>query len=138
MANLGQFSKNIKRRARAIEVNADIGVARVMIAVAQTVILATPVDTGRARANWIASLGSPVRLPTDDEDPSGQETIAVATTVAVARKAGSGVPIFLSNNVDYIEKLNQGSSSQAPAGFVEAAVAQGVVAARGIRLTKLR
>lgn len=138
MADLAQFSKNIKRRARAIEVNADIGVARVMIAVAQAVILATPVDTGRARANWIASLGTPMRVATDDEDLSGQETIVKATTIAVARKAGSGIPIFLSNNVDYIAKLNQGSSSQAPAGFVEIGVAQGVAAARGIRLTKLR
>ena len=138
MADLRQFSRNIKRRARAIEVNANIGVARVMIAVAQTVVLATPVDTGRARANWIASLGSPVRLPTNDEDPSGQETIAVATAVAKARKAGSGIPIFLANNVDYIAELNRGSSAQAPAGFVEVAVAQGVAVARGIRLTKLR
>ncbi len=138
MADLGQFAKNIKRRARAIEVNAGIGVTRVMIAVAQTVVLATPVDTGRARANWIASLGSPVRIPTNDEDPSGQETIAVATTIAKARKASSGVPIFLANNVDYITKLNSGSSAQAPAGFVQTAVAQGVAAARSIRLTKLR
>lgn len=48
-------------------------------------VLATPVDTGRARAGW-----------------------TVDTTALV-----------IENNVEYIGKLNEGHSKQAPAGFVE-------------------
>ncbi len=35
-----------------------------------------------------------------------------------------GGRLFLSNNVPYISRLNDGSSGQAPAGFVQAAIAR--------------
>ena len=41
------------------------------------------------------------------------------------------VPVFITNNVQYIGKLDAGSSQQAPKNFVNAAIAAGVAKAQG-------
>lgn len=88
----------------------------------------TPVDTGWARANWIPSLGGEPA-----STPSGSRT-SVATAEA-ALQAGKGSllgyklfngPVFITNNVPYILKLNEGTSDQAPKGFVQAAITAAV------------
>ena len=56
----------------------------------------------------------------DKFDPSGQNAIAEATALVSGVKAGDTV--YISNNLEYIQALNEGHSQQAPAGFVEKAV----------------
>lgn len=90
----------------------------------------TPVDTGWARANWIPQIGSPF------EGTAGTRTAAEAGNVDQATQAFGiaqvatgyrlGPPIYITNNVPYIETLNEGSSSQAPAAFVQAAILRAV------------
>ena len=92
-----------------------------------SIVRKTPVDTGRARANWNISVGHPDTSTTESTrktpksmsslpDPKGDESI------------------FICNNLDYIEKLEYGGypnppkkdggktingySKQAPAGMV--------------------
>ena len=92
----------------------------------------TPVDTGWARANWIPHIGAELDedlrgISPDDARISGdqgrqQSGIAqVATNYTLTDGA-----IFITNNVPYIERLNDGSSTQAPAGFVQAAIDKAV------------
>lgn len=57
-----------------------------------------PVDTGRARASW----GSP-------------------EAEGIWEESDGGLSIEQGSNVHYIERLNEGSSKQAPAGFINAA-----------------
>lgn len=74
----------------------------------------TPVDTGRARANWHIDLNVvDVRLVEPNE---GLSPDAVATVVARYKMGGV---IYISNNLPYIRRLNDGYSQQAPAGFVD-------------------
>lgn len=83
----------------------------------QGVITATPVDTGSARGNWIAS-NTPIK--TYDEsaaDKTGQGTIN-RTFVFFAQNAKLGSVIYLQNNLPYIERLENGWSDQAPLGMV--------------------
>lgn len=94
---------------------------KVVLAADSTVVLATPVDTGRARGNWLPSIGTPREETLRDKfDPSGQNAIAEATALVSSVKAGDTV--YISNNLEYIQALNEGHSQQAPAGFVEKAV----------------
>lgn len=82
----------------------------------------TPVDTGWARANWVVSLGVPqtsVVGSRDNVDQSAQQ--AGISTLLSMTSLGQG-PIYISNNVPYIQKLNDGHSGQAPAGFVQSRV----------------
>lgn len=96
-------------------------VKRAAILIDQTLVAATPVDTGRARSNWIVTLGVPSaasRLPMSP-------TEALREGESVINGWRPGQSIFITNNLNYISKLNAGSSAQAPAGFVERAVERG-------------
>ncbi len=84
----------------------------------------TPVDSGWARANWLASIGAPVTETAGSEDAvSSAETAQREGLVAVATYAGPE-PVYVSNNVPYIARLNDGWSKQAPSRFVDRAVAK--------------
>lgn len=81
------------------------------------VIIATPVDTGRARFGWYIT----VNTPSEEVPPMGQYSIP---NVESHSKVGTFTVkdrLFITNNVPYITKLNAGSSKQAPAKFVEKA-----------------
>ncbi|AEP08890.1 HK97 gp10 family phage protein [Micavibrio aeruginosavorus] len=86
----------------------------------------TPVDTGRARANWNIDLNT---VDVSLVDPSGMEGGSYDGTEKALPVIGSyklNDTIYISNNLPYIRPLNDGSSTKAPAGFVDAAVQIGV------------
>ncbi len=76
----------------------------------------TPVDTGHARANWITSVGA---AHAGEVEGSGAYTAGLSEVLAWRL---SDQPLWVANGVPYIQNLNYGSSKQAPALFVEAAV----------------
>ena len=76
-------------------------------------IQTTPIDTGRARAGWSMDARK-------GEDVPPPKASAYRPKNPVPPK---GVPyIMVYNNVEYIVRLNEGHSTQAPAHFVEQAV----------------
>lgn len=75
----------------------------------------TPVDTGRARGNWVTSVDEPAQGEIDRLDPEG--TAATAEVVAKTPE-GAGQETFMSNSLPYIEALEYGSSQRAPDGMV--------------------
>ena len=115
------MSASITGMEQAIRVvgNSPDDVARkVMAAVDREVVIATPVDTGRARASWLPGVDSPEfeTLPPGQYPTPGPKEWEKAQTGRY----------YLTNNLPYIVPLNEGHSQQAPAGFVEEAVARGV------------
>lgn len=141
--DLGGLAVAMQEMARRVERNTEAGVRRVALAVDQAVVFATPVDTGRARSNWIASVdkvffgtvkpyakGEKLGL---GERANAQAALSQAAQVVAGYKLGSVV--YIANNLPYIRALNDGWSAQAPAGFVEAAVQAGSKAARDIKVT---
>lgn len=77
----------------------------------------TPVDTGRARSNWLPSLNSPdVRIVEPGQKPDAGP---------ILNSYNIGDTIYMTNNVPYIQRLNDGWSKQSPAGFVEDAIEAG-------------
>lgn len=86
------------------------------------VVLATPVDTGRARGNWQASLSAPIKAEIKRIDKSGQSAINAGNSeIGKARDVEYPV-IFITNNLPYISALNAGTSDQAPEKFVETVI----------------
>lgn len=93
--------------------------------------LGTPVDTGWARANWVPSVGEPAIMIAENRDPQPQE---VAARQQVAQEGLNRViewsldagPIFITNNVPYIARLNDGHSPQSPPGFVQTAMEKAI------------
>lgn len=132
MANdFRSFAKRIRLKAQYVTKNSDELTRQVAMAVVKELVSSTPVKTGRARANWRTLLYEADNilywpLPEKPSSPESgaqraldeaQETLSVYT--------GGRRSIWIVNNVPYIRDLNNGTSSQAPAGFVETAVAAG-------------
>lgn len=80
------------------------------------VVMRSPVDTGRFRANWNVAFGAQDTTITTQIDPSGQATIARGT--AVIGSYNSDKIIWLSNSLPYANRLENGWSKQAPQGMV--------------------
>jgi len=91
------------------------------------VIIGTPVDTGRARANWQLAIGSAPSsvLSKKDKGRSKSSSGASASEVRKARqKMGVrkvGRSVFIANNLGYIGVLEDGHSKQ-NSGWVENAM----------------
>jgi HK97 gp10 family phage protein len=115
--NLGSFARRIRKVAADVEPAVDDTLRKVALVANQTVVMATPVDTGRARANWQISIDTTI----DGEVGDMSAQAAITRNAAVIKGYRNGA-IILQNNVPYISALNNGSSAQAPAGFVEKAI----------------
>lgn len=135
MASLLEFSRRMAVRAGRISGNTTRLVRAVAIAADQAVVSATPVDTGRARSNWVAQIGAQFSGVIDAYAPgaggsTGQQNVQAALDQAerVINQYTSGFDqaIYITNNLPYIGRLNEGYSAQAPANFVELALIEAV------------
>ena len=121
---IGRYGKTIEQQANRV-------VYETATDIAHNIIRATPVDTGRARSNWIPRIGGPsshTRNPFAPgrhlgvgESGNARAALANATAVFSQRKPGGG-PLYLTNNLKYIARLNEGYSKQAPSGFVQTSI----------------
>lgn len=140
MPSLRNFGKRMKQLGANVEKNADELVRKVALAVDSTVVMATPVDEGRARSNWQVNLDAPATgvidaySPGKEGDTGGEnarEAIEQGKEQIAQYKGGTPqAAIHITNNLPYIKRLNDGWSAQAPQGFVEKAIITGVRAAR--------
>lgn len=92
----------------------------------------TPVNLGWARANFVPAIASPWRENLKDAEPSSGAASSKAAKVAaelarisVSYKVDMG-PLYISNNVPYIGRLNDGHSPQAPPGYIETAIERAI------------
>ena len=82
------------------------------------VTISTPVDTGRARWGWFLT----IKVPSSEVPPEGKykrPTIKEKKQPIDNLNFTVSDTLYLTNNVSYVPKLNNGSSKQAPAHFVE-------------------
>lgn len=86
--------------------------------------IATPVDTGNARWNWISSVGAP---NSNEADGPGPHAAGIQAVLSYELASGA---LWIANCVPYIRRLNDGWSQQAPSGFVERAIDQALTAVR--------
>jgi hypothetical protein len=94
----------------------------VALQVLSGVVMKTPVDTGRARGNWQASINTPDVGPSTRTDPNGGTTIAEGSQEI--ENAGAGDDIWIHNNLIYVPVLETGTSMQAPTGMLEVTLAE--------------
>lgn len=124
------FEVDINKWANKVNLSVDNAIVAVCAQISTEVIKRTPVDTGRARANWIPSIGTPSDNVTDNTDTSG----ILATNKALnVSKVASGKMFWLVNNLPYIQKLEYGWSNQAPHGMVRLTMQQVKNSLKGIR-----
>ena len=130
-------------RGKSVASVVDKLVRKAALAADQGAVLATPVDTGRARASWIVTIGSASGDTTAPVESGERKSGAreAANTQAALDQANitvatrpRGASIFIANNVEYIKHLNDGTSQQAPHGMIQAGVKAAEAAVRGSRI----
>jgi hypothetical protein len=97
-----QMKEGLEQKVRAITLTAF-----------SRVVLRSPVSTGRFRANWNVSYGSPNYSTTDSTDQArGPHEAQKSLTLPV------GGLVYLSNGLPYAQRLEVGYSKQAPQGMI--------------------
>lgn len=106
--DISKFKDKVENRSKAV-------LQKTALDIDKGVVLSTPVDTGQARGGWNVGINN-VNLKEADKDKSGAKTIS--ENEREIQRAQADDTIFISNNVQHIEFLEKGSSSQAPNGMV--------------------
>lgn len=97
--------------------NMDAVVRKIVLDMGTRIIRRSPVRTGRFRANW--QYGETIRPEgvTIDVDKNGTATIR-KLSAAMSKRGAAGRIHWLTNNLPYARRLEDGWSQQAPAGMV--------------------
>lgn len=127
---MSNFALDITKFAEKAGANANAVVSKICLDLTSSIVLKTPVDTGRARANWQTSIGQPSSGTLASVDPSGINSIRRAEADA---KSAAGKVFWITNNLPYISVLEYGLypagpktvggfSKQAPNGMVRISI----------------
>jgi len=111
------FGASIAGYAKRTGLSIDNALVTICAEASTNIIKMTPVDTGRARGNWFATIGE----ASTNTSETRNESDAITGAIVTAQKA-SGKVFFLSNNLPYIRGLEYGRSKQAPSGFMRLTV----------------
>jgi len=113
------FGRDIERIAAKTRKSIEEVMRGAALELFSSVIKDTPVDTGRARGNWQASIGS-----AEDGETTATEAVALSKVRSVTSGWSIGEVIWLTNNLPYARRLEYGWSKQAPGGMVRKNVAR--------------
>lgn len=140
MVSLTQFADLMDKYAHNLDTNTDTVVKNVVRSIGQNLVTATPVDVGTACTNWRVGVGYipegviPAFAPgTKGSTASANQHNAIDEIRRAVAHYTNGQSIDIVNNVPYLAKLNNGSSLQAPAGFVEEAFLKGLEQVKQVR-----
>ena len=126
------FASQVDKMAEKAAVRTSKMVRGTVLGIMRDTIKDTPVDSGRLRNNWFASIGSPVDAERDQVGKAASASNANA--VDVASKFKMGEEIYFTNNLPYAMVIEFG-------GMVNGSVRKGQGMLRraiGIRTSKLR
>lgn len=128
------FSSDVSRWVSGVQVKTQAQAKYIVLEMFSRVVQRTPVDTGRARANWTVSFDAPapyVARPADKGD-------GMNYLLSQLQKFKLGQTVWLTNGLPYIrvleygeypnpskgEKTVNGFSKRAPQGMVRVTVAE--------------
>ena len=135
MSNLGQFRMDLRNFSVKVEKDAVATVKRLALTVDKHLVMNTPVDTGRARSNWIPTLEAPSEQQIPPFAPGAKGSTGRANTQAALTAMATvlasfelGRQVWIVNNTEYLGFLNDGTTptKQASPGFVERAIQAGI------------
>lgn len=139
--NFKQLSSTLHKLALGVVENANKRKRTIASAIVSELINETPIDEGRARSNWQASSGSDIKEKIEPYYPGTKGSTASENTSAALsaadkaiRKSVPEVPLYVVNNLEYIEPLNNGHSPQVNPGFIQDAVEGGIIIGRKVKL----
>lgn len=113
-----QFDKELKKASNKIKDAIEKTLRATAVDMFSKIILRTPVDTGRLRGNWQASVQNPILSELDTTSKTGNETIATGKTNINTYKLDDK-SIWFSNNLPYAVVIEDGGVNRRPYGMVK-------------------
>ena len=134
---MGSFTNQVNAFTDKTKRKFDLAVRKISLEMFTRVVLKSPVDTGRYRANWQVAIGSIPQGTLEIDDVTGQ--IAINKIEAATLQVEAGDVITLVNNLPYGPRLENGHSQQAPAGMVALTIQEfeTIVKEIGLELVRL-
>ena len=120
------FDYQLSRLAKDLDIELEVVVRKTALLAYNSVTKKTPVDTGRARANWNVGVGSADESmetkgfgkPTGKNVNSRVPPSSPKARPARLKKGDGKQSIWITNSLPYMTVLENGSSQQAPKGMV--------------------
>lgn len=114
--DIKEFFADLDKFAKQIDVDFEIALKKIIFECWTRIIQRSPVDTGRFRSSWTLQEGTPnVSVKADGKyqhtPPMPQLALANPFTM-----------VWINNSLPYAERLEFGSSKQAPEGMVRLTV----------------
>jgi hypothetical protein len=101
-----KFAKRINKSKNKFE----LFVQKMVLEMDKRLVLRSPVDTGRFRANWVVGNGSV-------NHSTKESFIAADNSIEINSLKVNGQVIYLTNSLPYANRLEYGWSKQAPGGM---------------------
>ena len=127
---LGRLSVHLMAVAGGANRVASHAVRKASLVAGQAVVTQTPVDTGRAKGNWVVGIDSRNTSSRGDNFLGGSEAMMNIATETQNFNAATHSSVHISNNLPYIVRLNEGWSMKADPGFVEDSMKKGLDAVK--------
>ena len=117
------FSLDVSKFAEKAGKEADKVVREICLNLYKDITYGTPVDTGRARANWFTSIDAPSGATIEFEGGGvAAGALGISRSMPDIAKATGNI-LWMTNNLPYIYRLEyEGWSKQAPRGMVRIAI----------------
>lgn len=138
------MTRKVDRVINALEGFTEDVMKELSVEITEIIVVANPVDTGFSRARWFLNIGDEAEdngNELDNFDPDsdvaleeGEQQLRISEIESFYRLVDG--PIYITNHTPYIGFLNDGSSAQAPSGFVQRSIQKGIRQTKGVR--KLR
>jgi hypothetical protein len=113
--NIQSFTGDLEKFAKASKVELEVVIRKVAFEVYTGITQKTPVDTGRAKGNWNIGLSN-IDYTVNENATSSVK--GQAGYENLPREGAGNKVIYITNNLPYINVLENGSSKQAPNGMV--------------------
>ena len=111
MANNDKFRARFAKRIEKAKGKFELFIKKLVVDIDASLVLKSPVDTGRFKANWVVGNGFVNTTTTESLQAANNELLINSIKV-------NGQNIYLTNSLPYASRLEYGWSKQAPAGMV--------------------
>ena len=119
------FAADVSKFVEKTKISADKVLRKIALDGLRGVLLGSPVDTGRFRGSWRVGINrviKSVKAPPEKKKLAPKQSVDPATLADGSEKIGKakfGDTIYITNNVVYAQRLEDGHSKQAPAGVLK-------------------
>lgn len=128
-----KFELDLSRFMKKVKTNHSQVIGKIALDLATRIIVKTPTDEGRAKANWQVSINRPkggtvenvtTGEPKSDARGSANAQLAINKAVLATAQLPEFPTVYIVSNLAYITALERGSSMQAGSGMVAVSIAE--------------